>query len=91
VLAFLRRDGGRHVAVVLNLTPSPHPDYRIGVPSGGSWRTRLDTDAARYGGSGYAAGQDRIAAEGLPWHGQPCSLRLRLPPLAALVLAPEEP
>ena len=89
VLAYLRFDGDRHLVVVLNLTPGPHPDYRIGVPSGGGYRTRLDTDDARYGGSGFAAGQERIAAEALPWHGLPCSLRLRLPPLAALVLALE--
>jgi 1,4-alpha-glucan branching enzyme len=89
VLAYLRFDGARHVAVVLNLTPAPHPEYRIGVPAGGSYRIRLDTDAGHYGGSGFAAGQDWIRAEALPWHGLPFSLRLRLPPLAALVLAPE--
>ncbi|HEX5065829.1 MAG TPA: 1,4-alpha-glucan branching protein GlgB [Myxococcota bacterium] len=89
ILAYLRRDGSRHVAVVLNLTPSAHPEYRIGVPSGGRYRTRLDTDDARYGGFGFAAGQEVVSADALPWHGLPCSLRLRLPPLAALVLAPE--
>ena len=89
IFSYLRQDGARHVAVVLNLTPTPHAEYRVGVPSGPRYRVRLDSDAAAYGGSGFAAGQGLVASDALPWHGQPCSLRLRLPPLSALILVPE--
>jgi 1,4-alpha-glucan branching enzyme len=89
LLSWLRQDGERHLAVVLNLTPTPHAEYRIGVPSGGGYRVRLDTDDARYGGSSFAAGQSWVPAEPVPWHGLPHSIRLRLSPLAVLVLAPE--
>jgi 1,4-alpha-glucan branching enzyme len=89
VLAYLRCAGDRHVAVVLNLTPSPHAEYRIGVPSGGRYRTRFDSDDPRYGGSGFAATQAHVTAEAVAWHGFSHSLRLRLPPLAAIVLAPD--
>ncbi|HVN38427.1 MAG TPA: 1,4-alpha-glucan branching protein GlgB [Myxococcota bacterium] len=89
VLAYLRVDGERHVVVVMNLTPAPFAEYRIGVPTGARYRMRLDTDDLRYGGSGFASGQDLVSAEALPWHGLSHSVRLRLPPLAALVLLPE--
>jgi len=89
VLAYLRADGERHAVVAMNLTPTPHTEYRFGVPSGGRYRVRLDTDDPRYGGSGFASGQDLVSADALPWQGLPHSLRLRLPPLAVLVLSPE--
>jgi 1,4-alpha-glucan branching enzyme len=89
VLAYLRLTGERHLAVVLNLTPTPHTAYRIGVPALGRYRVRLDTDDPRYGGSGYARRQTIVSSEALPWQGLPASLCLRVPPLAALVLVPE--
>jgi 1,4-alpha-glucan branching enzyme len=87
VYAYLRRDAGEQVAVVLNLTPVPRRDYRIGVPRSGRWRLQLSSDDARYGGSGFASAAE-VASEGEALHGQAQSLRLDLPPLSALVLAP---
>ena len=54
VLSYARRcrTPGAEVVVVLNCTPLPRPDYRIGVPHGGYWRELLNSDAAEYGGSG---------------------------------------
>jgi 1,4-alpha-glucan branching enzyme len=45
----------------------------------------LNTDAPCYGGSGYTNGHD-TTAQPAPWHDQPASLVLDLPPLATLVL-----
>jgi 1,4-alpha-glucan branching enzyme len=90
VFAYLRRDGAEHLVVVLNLTPVPRDDYRIGAPEPGRYRLRLSTDAAEYAGSGYPVPAE-VESEALPWHGRPASLRLRLPPLAALVLEPAGP
>jgi 1,4-alpha-glucan branching enzyme len=87
VMAYLRRDGGAHALVVLNWTPQPRPDYRVGAPEEGSYRLSLSSDAARYGGSGLAI-PARVASEPVPWHGRKHSLRLCLPPLGALVLEP---
>lgn len=39
---------GDHVLVVVNLTNTAHHDYVIGVPSGGRWKLRLNSDAQRY-------------------------------------------
>ena len=88
VLSYLRRDGEQHAAVVLNLTPTPRPGYRIGVPGPGRYAKRLDTDDARFGGSGYST-QQVAEARPEPWHGFPCSVELDLPPLAALVWLPD--
>ena len=90
VFAFLRHgdDGDPPALVVLNFAPVLREGYRIGVPHGGRWHERLNTDAACYGGSGAGNGGAAVAlAEG--WHGRPASLSLTLPPLAALVLQPE--
>ena len=47
VFAWLRRGGPEDppVAVVVNFTPVPRPDYRIGLPAAGRWREILNTDA----------------------------------------------
>jgi len=90
IYSYVRRDGADHLVIVLNLTPSPHDDYRVGAPRQGRYQLRLSSDDARYGGSGYGV-PDVIQTEPEPWHGRPQSVRLRLPPLAAIVLAPDTP
>ncbi|MEZ5988434.1 MAG: alpha amylase C-terminal domain-containing protein [Planctomycetota bacterium] len=87
VLSYLRKDGPWLTAVVLNLTPVPRDGYRVGLPRGGTWRLVLDSDAEAWGGSGYL-GHERFVADGVPWHGRPCSIQVDLPPLAAVVLEP---
>jgi len=63
----------------------PREGYRIGVPQGGRWHERLNSDAADYGGSGQGnLGAVDASAEGA--HGHAHSLIVRLPPLAVVVL-----
>ncbi|HWK45814.1 MAG TPA: 1,4-alpha-glucan branching protein GlgB [Stellaceae bacterium] len=90
VLSFLRRgtDAGDIAVIVSNFTPMVRHGYRIGVPQPGRYLERLNTDAAVYGGSNVGNGGS-IVAEPTPWHGQPCSLLVTLPPLATLILLPE--
>ncbi|HUO18926.1 MAG TPA: 1,4-alpha-glucan branching protein GlgB, partial [Steroidobacteraceae bacterium] len=88
VISFLRRDRSGGVAVVAcNFTPVPRERYRIGVPHGGRWHERLNSDAADYGGSGQG-NLGALDAAQLPSHGHGFSLHLRLPPLAVVVLTP---
>jgi 1,4-alpha-glucan branching enzyme len=87
VLAYLRRDGSDHVLVVLNLGHEPWDDYRVGVPGPGRYHLRLSTDEARFGGAG-GAGLAQPKADAEPAQGRAHSLRLRLPPLGAVVLVP---
>jgi 1,4-alpha-glucan branching enzyme len=90
VLSYERRIPGtdRHVVVVLNMTPVPREDYRIGVPRAGTYKLLLSTDAEEFGGSGYGV-PERIHTEPARMHGREQSVLLQLPPLAALVFAPE--
>jgi 1,4-alpha-glucan branching enzyme len=50
VIAY-RRSGasGQDVVVVLNLRNTAYTRYDVGVPAGGTWRIRLDTDSTAYG------------------------------------------
>ncbi|MEW5424951.1 1,4-alpha-glucan branching protein GlgB [Amorphus sp. 3PC139-8] len=90
VFVYLRRARGnaRPLVVVANMTPIVRYDYRVGVPAAGTWREVLNTDAEHYGGSGVGNG-GAVGTDGQGWHGRPASLRLTLPPLATLVLAPD--
>jgi 1,4-alpha-glucan branching enzyme len=90
VLAFARfpAGDGRPLVCVCNLSPVPREGYRLGLPRGGRWRELLNTDSTFYGGSdvGNLGG---VEADGPPWHDQPQSAELRLPPLAVVWLVPE--
>ncbi len=88
VLSFLRRGDGQQLAIVLNCTPVPRHGYRMGLPEPGNWRERLNTDSHWYGG-GNLGNFGAIKARPEPWQGQPYSVVLTLPPLAALVLQAE--
>jgi 1,4-alpha-glucan branching enzyme len=89
VVAFARfaAGGSRVVVCVCNFSPVPRAGYRVGLPRGGRWHELLNTDDERYGGGGVGT-TGPIAAEAKPWHGQPCSAELTLPPLGVVWLAP---
>ncbi len=61
VISFLRKGKtpGEHVVVVCNFTPVPRPGYRVGVPEACFYREILNTDDARFGGSGVTNGTGR--------------------------------
>jgi 1,4-alpha-glucan branching enzyme len=89
VLSFLRYGAdGSVLACVCNFAATPHYDYRLGLPSTGSWTELINTDAKVYGGSG-VGNLGTVAATDAPWHGRPASAALTIPPLAVLWLAPE--
>ncbi len=94
VVAFVRRSNAspstqRLLVFVANLSPVPRHGYRLGLPRAVRWREVLNTDSSFYGGSdiGNLGGVD---PEPIPWHEQPVSAELTLPPLAGIWLAPEE-
>ena len=86
VVSFLRRAKAPEdfVLVVCNFTPVVREEYRIGVPAAGRYEEVINTDHARYGGSGI--GKATVEAQETPAHGKPYSLALTLPPLATIVL-----
>jgi 1,4-alpha-glucan branching enzyme len=89
VISFLRRArDGSCALVVANLTPVPREGYRIGVPHGGVWAERFNSDAHDYGGSG-VGNLGAVSAEDVPFHDRPHSIVLTLPPLAVEIFVPE--
>ena len=92
VLAFLRRarNPAQYVVMVCNFTPVPRHGYRVGVPEGCFYKELLNTDDWKYGGSGVTNSPGRNAIP-QPWHGQPFSLEITLPPLGVVMLKPERP
>ncbi len=81
VISFLRRGPGvPPVLVVANFTPETWEGYRIGVPSGGTWRAILCSNDSLYGGSGLVPGD--IASEEVEAHGRTHSIVLTVPPMS---------
>ncbi len=89
VLIYLRKgmENTPPVVVVVNFTPMVREHFRIGVPVDGLWQEMLNTDSEIYGGSN-VGNYGTVSASGHSWHGQPASLELTLPPLAALIISP---
>jgi 1,4-alpha-glucan branching enzyme len=86
VYSFLRYGSdGSILACIANFSAVPHERYRIGLPRSGRWDEVVNTDADAYFGSGVGnfGGVDAVDE---PWHGEPASTVLRVPPLGALWL-----
>ena len=81
-------DNGGPLVCVTNLTPVPHHDVRIGLPRAGRWRELVNTDASEFGGSG-VGNMGTVEGNETPWHGQPASALITVPPLATLWFVPE--
>jgi len=90
VLSFLRQDteGRSQLAVILNLTPVPRKNYRLGLPHPGKWREVLNSDAAAYGGSNMGNLGGVVAVESKA-HGHPWSAEFTLPPMSVLAFQPD--
>ena len=72
------------IVVACNWTPVPRHGFRVGVPHGGLWRECLNSDSAHYGGSDLGNGGG-VQADAKPWHEQPCSISITLPPLSVVI------
>ncbi|HID37274.1 MAG TPA: 1,4-alpha-glucan branching protein GlgB [Ghiorsea sp.] len=85
VLSFMRKDKQSNaVIVVLNLTPVPRENYRLGVPQAGFYKEIMNTDAEAYGGSNLGNGGG-IEADNQAWMNQPHSIAMTLPPLSCVM------
>lgn len=77
--------------ILINFCPQAYTDYRIGVPEDKTYRLVFNSDEAQYGGSDFKIKKTAKGTDKLPYHNQPCSLTLNVPPSAALVLKPVAP
>ena len=87
IVAFLRNapEAKRQIVCVCNFSASPRKGYRLALPSVGSYRVILNTDAAVYAGSD-SVPLDSIEATADPLHLRPYSALIDLPPLATIWL-----
>jgi 1,4-alpha-glucan branching enzyme len=86
VFSFIRRGrDGSEIVCISNFAAVPHADFRLGLPSAGTWHEVLNTDAGTYTGSGVGNLGSVTAHEGQ--HGsQPAHATLVVPPLATVWL-----
>mgnify|MGYP003346742557 FL=1 len=89
VYSYIRqaKDPDDFLLIVVNFTPIPRHDYKVGVPVAGFYSELLNSDAGFYGGSsvGNAGGVYSLPGS---HHGQTQHVSLTLPPLGMLVLKP---
>ena len=88
-LTYIRfaRDQTECIVCACNFTPVPREPYRLGVPRSGFYRELLNSDSELYGGSnmGKSGG---LQADPIPFHNQPFSLLVTLPPLSVVFFKP---
>ena len=90
IVSFVRRSKEKELVFLCNFTPVVHRGFSLGVPQEGVYHERLNSDAARFGGS------DVINAVPLQSKAEPagrCPFRVELdvPPLGMVILEREQP
>lgn len=90
IVSFVRRSEEKELVFLCNFTPVVHHGFSLGVPQEGVYHERLNSDAARFGGS------DVINAVPLQSKAEPagrCPFRVELdvPPLGMVILEREQP
>ena len=87
IFSFIRHDkkNNESLIFVCNYTPIVRYDFRIGVPKLGEYVEDFNTDNEIYGGSGQVIG-DVLLAEEIPHNNQPYSVKIKVPPMAAIIL-----
>ncbi len=78
-------DAINDILVVLNLTPTPHYNFRVGVSSKGKWAELFNSDAKEFWGSGML-NPEPVSSEVVNWQGREHSINITVPPLGAVVL-----
>jgi 1,4-alpha-glucan branching enzyme len=83
-VAFLRRGKqGEPLIFLCNFSPVRRTGYRLGVPMPGVYHEQFNTDQAAFGGTDFC-NLSPCLTEQTPCHGQPYSIQVDLPPLAAV-------
>ena len=70
--------------IVCNFTPVLREDFRVGVPTSGTWKEILNSDDKKYQGSG-KVNKKAVVADEMHWNNQDYSIPMILPPLGVSV------
>jgi len=82
-------DEDNELIVVLNMTPMVHHDFRVGVHATGKWVEIFNSDAEKFWGSGIDNPKP-VSTETVNWHGREQSIKITIPPLAAVIFKREK-
>jgi 1,4-alpha-glucan branching enzyme len=94
VVAFHRwANGGRgdDTVVMANFSNTSFPNYRIGLPRGGMWRVRFNSDWNGYSSDYGNFGAFDVAADSWGYDGLPFSGNFRIGPYTTLVFSQNGP
>jgi 1,4-alpha-glucan branching enzyme len=85
VLSYIRKGNNKkeNIIIVLNLTPAPRENYRIGLPKAGILKEVFNSDASVYNGTGNYKNKN-LNSNIQEWNNRENSIELNLPPLAML-------
>ncbi len=83
IVYYLRKGNDSEILVVLNLTPVPKENYRIGVPQKGTYTEIFNSDSQEFWGSGIT--NTDLTSVNTPKHGYEQSIEIKVPPLAGVV------
>ncbi len=84
IISYRRKSAEEDLVVILNFTPVPRENYRIGVPHEGVYQELFNSDSEYYDGSN--TGNGHVMSEPVPWMNQNHSISVTLPPLAGIIL-----
>ena len=73
------------LVILINLTPVPRNNYKIGVPGKSKWKQVFNTDDEAFFGAGRTVSTPYVPAADV-CYGLPYSIYIDLPPLTAIVL-----
>ncbi|WP_158838850.1 1,4-alpha-glucan branching protein GlgB [Polaribacter sp. L3A8] len=85
VMSYIRKGVSEkdNVIVILNLTPVPRENYRIGLPKTGTLKEIFNSDAVKYSGTGNFNNK-KLTSEKKEWNNRKHSIELDLPPLGMI-------
>lgn len=88
VIAYRRWDrGGDDVVVIANLRNRAYARYDIGLPAGGTWRVRVDTDDPRWSTDFHGAAPATVTAVSRPYDNQAFTGSIVLGPWSVVALS----
>ena len=84
-MSYIRKGNNKkeNIIIVLNLTPAPRENYRIGLPKAGILKEVFNSDASVYNGTGNYKNKN-LNSNIQEWNNRENSIELNLPPLAML-------
>lgn len=90
VINFIRRGKrkGDYCIVICNFSSNTYNQYRVGVPSYGRYFEVMNSDDIRFGGSGQC-NREAISIDKVPYHNQPYSMEVKIPPLGIIIFMKE--